>query len=659
MGWRSLELHVKPHPSSAARWEHTRRAVIFMMALAIVASICGCGPKRVRADFTHYENSYAVTSNREELLNLARLEQHDPTYFFKLGQISSSYRMEASLSAAGNLSTVGSPPATAIPTGGGTPGFVYENDPSFTFIPVNDDTNAEILLKPVSAEVFYSLYLQGWRLDQLLRLTVDRIELTLPVPNGNGCQVVVIRNSPPPDFDAAGDYPNDKYNLASYITSLRVSAVIYALQKHGFLLLRGTSNFEPLDQASYIANETGGGDEKNGGDKTGAEAASAGTAENPAAAVTNAPGNVTIIVGNPSATQEKAGAAAARAGAASSGTQGSTTAAGSNAPGNVTFVVGNPAGAGGGGNASKNPAAPTAKEFDEVAAKDQVWELQPNANGKGSRWVLGAKSLEPQFQLTIHTGAQPLDGGYYSEKSYGQNVETIKEALEKDFAQDSNGMKELTSGADLTEILEILYNGFSIEESSSDQDAERNLCSGTTSNRISAHLVMRSLIGLMAAAAQEQDSFDAMMDKPHTVPDEFGDNVMAFYSAVHLATTGVAPSTQELADKQKLLKPNAVVSDVIPKIEQLPVLKLTWPDSALGSAQNSRNDLATLGLAVRYKGQNFMITDLKPDSSSGSAFSQNMYWNRDMFRLISELSSQVSVDISKFPLPEVLQLRTE
>jgi hypothetical protein len=30
-----------------------------------------------------------------------------------------------------------------------------------------------------------------------------------------------------------------------------------------------------------------------------------------------------------------------------------------------------------------------------------------------------------------------------------------------------------------------------------------------------------------------------------------------------------------------------------------------------------------------------------------------------MFRLINELSSEVSVDISKFPLPEVVQLRTE
>jgi hypothetical protein len=563
-----------------------------LVAAAATLLLTGCGPKRVRVDFTHYENSYAVTSNREELLNLARLEQHDPTYFFKLGQISSSYRMEASLSGSGNWVPQGTVPGGGFPTGGGTPGFIYENDPSFSFIPVNDDTNAQILLKPVSAEVFYSLYLQGWRLDQLLRLTVDRIELTLPLPNDKGCKVEVIRNLPPPEFDAASDYANDKYALASYITSLRVSAVIYALQKHGFLLLRGTNTFEPLDQASFIPNEMGSGNSTDSTPK-------AGTSGGPPAGV-----------GNPS---------------------------------------------------SKNSAIPTAKEFDEVAAKNQVWELQGAENGRGGNWVLGAKSLEPQFQLTYHVGEKPSNGGYFTEKSYGQNVETIKEQLEKDFAQDSNGMKELLNGPDLTEILEILYNGFSIEESSSDQDAESNLCSGTTSDRISAHLVMRSLIGLMAAAAQEQDSFDAMMDKdkPHSVPDEFGSNVMAFYSAVHLATTGKPPSEQEIADKERLVKPNANLSDVIPKVEQLPVLKLTWKETELVAAQNSRPDLAALGLAVRYKGQNYMISDSKLDRSAASPFSQNLYWNRDMFRLINELSSQVSVDISKFPLPEVLQLRTE
>jgi hypothetical protein len=35
------------------------------------------------------------------------------------------------------------------------------------------------------------------------------------------------------------------------------------------------------------------------------------------------------------------------------------------------------------------------------------------------------------------------------------------------------------------------------------------------------------------------------------------------------------------------------------------------------------------------------------------------YWNRDMFRLIGDLTSEVTVDISKFPLPEILQLHTD
>jgi len=64
------------------------------------------------------------------------------------------------------------------PTGGATPFLRYGNDPIFTFIPVNDETNAQLLLKPVPAETFYMLYQQGWRVDQLVRLMVDRIELT-------------------------------------------------------------------------------------------------------------------------------------------------------------------------------------------------------------------------------------------------------------------------------------------------------------------------------------------------------------------------------------------------------------------------------------------------------------------------------------------------
>lgn len=106
----------------------------------------GCAPKRLWADFTGFERAYAETSNRELLLDLARLENREPTYFFKLGQITSLYRMQASLTGTANYTPQGTTPGSAIPTGGGSPGVILENDPTFQFIPVNDDSNAQLLL---------------------------------------------------------------------------------------------------------------------------------------------------------------------------------------------------------------------------------------------------------------------------------------------------------------------------------------------------------------------------------------------------------------------------------------------------------------------------------------------------------------------------------
>ena len=606
-----------------------------LMLLAVVGTtllFTGCGPRRVRADYKNYENSFAVTSNHEELLNLARLEQHDPTYFFKLGQISSSYRMEASLTGAGQVSTLANPPASVIPTGGGTPLGLYENDPSFTLIPVTDDVNAQILLKPVDSTVFYSLYLQNTRLDQLFRLTVNRIELDVPTPQG--CQVEVIRNLPPPWYDAddkdkSQSYQNDQFSLASYTEFLRVSAVIYALQRHGLLLLRTTQTFDPVDPASFIPN-------------------------GPAAPK------------KPEKNDTSAIDAAIKQAQKDSATVGV----------NIT-VAASTTGGGGGDAAAKNASAPAAKDFSDAAAKSEEWQLQKvdTPAYTGDAWVLGSNSIQPQFQLTYRTPQESGDSGWASEcdKSadpkappvceYGRNIKTIGELLRADFALQGNGMRELLLpdgqlGPDIPEILEILYNGFSIEESSADQTAENKLCSGAAPDRISAHLVLRSLIGLMSAAAEEQKSFDKMQETNPPVPPELGTVAMQTFVAAHLATTQQPPSPTEVAQKMAALNEarGALTNQAIPQIEQLPVLKLTWSDADLAKAQSSKEELEAMGLALHYNRQNYMIDDPKVDDT---AVHENVNWNRDMFRLITELSSQVSVDISKFPLPEVLQLRTE
>ena len=116
---------------------------MLLAACGAALLLAGCGPRRVRADFTHYENSYAVTSNQEMLLNLARLEQHDPTYFFKLGQINSSYRMEAALTGTGGYSTVSNPPATTVPAATAHPLFFMRTiPPSASFLSTTKPTRS-------------------------------------------------------------------------------------------------------------------------------------------------------------------------------------------------------------------------------------------------------------------------------------------------------------------------------------------------------------------------------------------------------------------------------------------------------------------------------------------------------------------------------------
>ena len=595
------------------------RLLISLIVLIVSLGSSGCGPLRVRADFVGYEKSYAETSNREVLLNLARLHQHDPTYFFKLGQISSSYRMAASLTATGNLTQISSPPATAIPTGGGTPYAIYENDPSFSFIPVNDDTNAKLLLTPVQEEVFYDLYYQGWRVDQLFRLMVDRIELTLPTDStGTTCKVKIIRNVPPPVFkyvDDKGqkhaeiDYEHEQAAVADYATFLRVSAVVYALQKYGLLQLRGSTSFTPLDSNSWLSAESAkppAGNPADTGNKT-----------------VQVPGDHTVVVMMPA---EKQSTGAPNAG-------------------------------------------PTAKEFDEMAAKDQMWELQ---DGK---WYLGRKVHNTLFQLT----SSRSDQGQSAETTFGSNVSDIEKQLrEKIFVQDES-LHGLENAAELTDILEILYSGFAIEGSSAGPDEGTGFCPKDWSHGAPSRLVLRSLIGLMASAAQEQDAFDQLKVDNVQMPLLPGSSLYSMTTDIHQGLMEMSrlklkgTGTETIDDKAYMDRAQAVVQNsvnspvrfntMVPTIERLPVLRLDWshpegshyPRPAPFTISPSE-----LGLQVNYKNQEYVVADADLSNVDVKDYArENQVWNRDMFRLINHLSSQVTVDISKFPLPEILQLRTE
>lgn len=640
------------------RRKNAKRRVAIVVALASF-SFSGCGPQRVRVDFTGYERSYAVTSNREVLLNLARLENRDPTYFFKLGQISSSYRMEAGLTGFGQYTPQGATTGVEVPNGGGTPSALYESDPAFSFIPVNDETNARLLLSPVAPEIFYDLYYQGWRVDQLFRLMVERLEITLPNADGKGCRVEIIRNAPPPVFKGNAnpiDYDHEQSSIAAYVTFLRVSAVVYALQKYGLLQLRGADQFEPLDEHSFL----------------------------PA---------------------DKKGGSGAKAPAHDSGEGASNNHDSGDASG-----------------------APTAKEFDETAAKDEYWEMRPVMQGDKQieAWVLGRMEHQTVFQLTSGSTGQNAKLANH----YGAEVEEIENELRNRIFSSDESLAELKEAPELTDILEILYNGFSIEGPTDDQEPQTGFCPTDWSKGAPSRLVLRSLIGLMAAVAQEQDSFEQLeaddpqilltdaqfqepvstllqqIEKPEAQPPGALTPLEMMTGTIHAGLVALnmlqaqqngklpanfdvskynegyaAQAAKYMTDAQENSGRMGTFKGLLPTIERLPVLQLDWSSKNQPNDEEKKNylpplatagDLKEAGFAVHYGNRDFLVTDANLSSidwakcENNSAAKdltcyakENQFWNRDMFRLINELSSQVTVDISKFPLPNILQLRTE
>src|ERR1700727_829273 len=154
--------------------------LLFPSLLICALLLSGCGAARYRADYIGFNAAYADSSNHQMLLNLARLDKHDPTYFLQFGQISVQYQVTSSANVVGNDSVPQSTFHIPFVTGAATVAAGASTTPSFTFIPVADDKVAQQLLLPVPPDVIYTLFQQGAPVDQLLRLMVERFEIQLP-----------------------------------------------------------------------------------------------------------------------------------------------------------------------------------------------------------------------------------------------------------------------------------------------------------------------------------------------------------------------------------------------------------------------------------------------------------------------------------------------
>ena len=471
-----------------------------MLAVLVLGMsfLSGCGAERLRVDYRGYEASYAESSNRQLLLNLARLNQHHPTYFFKFGPISTQYRLQGTLSGtASQISGLYTNPLNKTITGGGTTGTTLEQDPTFTFIPVSDDTIAQQLLQPIQAEHFYVLFQQGWRLDQLMRLMVNRIEYK---PKLNSDSIQVIRNVPSLD------------NLSGYLTFLRVSALAYELQRRGHLVVTGKSHYQVL--MTHMDLKT-----------------------------------------------------------------------------------------------------MAAKDITDANAAGLIWKESDD----GKYWELGKNVMEPQFKLNNPDFSDQLNSARICPQgSPGyNNPKNSRDLLVCEIANDPD-VAVLTKALSLGPTLDILEAGFVVTGGTTATSPTDQSPSG------SAQFVMRSLIGAMAGAAQEEDVFQKLLDSAPQCPPN------------------ATPAMEQQLHCQ----------DPIPPAEQAPLLTLTWKHAF--KSEDDEKALTNSLVELDYLGTTYKVADIK----SEDPLSQ-ISWNRDMFRIIAQLSSEITVDLSKFPLPTVLQIRPQ
>jgi hypothetical protein len=467
--------------------------VIVLCALSVVGLMSGCASVALKHSFDNYSDTYAETQNRQMLLNLARLSNREPIYFFQLTQILAGYTFTetASIGDSHERGLITSP-ATNFRTATASLGGTATHNPTFTLVPLGGDKFATQLLAPIKPEIFYELFEEGWPVDLLMRVLIERMELVLPAATpagankiGTGEQLEMMVNNPLEQKD--GHY--DRF--------LRACALARTLQKKGILYLDISKVFVPLaDETIFASPPTE--EQQLAADKQGLIWKQTPSAESPSKA-------------EPPAKSQVAGAA--------------------------------------------------------EHASEQV--------NQGS-WQLGREVTQTLFKLN----------------SAGL------EAAAKEIGPDTEyeGKDNLIKKFNL-----VVTNGIGVTGST------------TAKGSYNVRLVMRSLMGVMLALANEQQNY-ALFDDFRTRESEGWDHV--------------------------------------PRFEDHPALQLIWPGSVSDETEElfpSRSIVASLD----YKNVHYSIED-RPgfvryrddDPDRGETT-----WNRDVFRLIVQLSLQVTADPSNFAQP--------
>src|SRR5712691_1719380 len=218
---------MRGRPLQRAVLDVVRHGRSALLAAALLLSVAGCGGAALNRTFTDYTAVHADMSNRQLLMNLARMANTHPPHFLQLGLINTTFTFGATSNAnVGQTFTdgrdlTGNGPLrllSRVLTWGVTLGGVLNEQPTFSLAPLSGPHFASGFLAAVPPPVFFSLFGQGEPIDQLLRAVVQTVEYT------DTCgRRVIVHNTP------SVDHPD------SYGKFLRLAGIAIELQRNEVL----------------------------------------------------------------------------------------------------------------------------------------------------------------------------------------------------------------------------------------------------------------------------------------------------------------------------------------------------------------------------------------------------------------------------------------
>jgi len=142
----------------------------------VVSLLTGCsavGPRHVRQDQFKYNEALAETITHQTLLNLVRLRYLEEPVFLSVSSILTQYVYNVGARAGANILLDNVTNNSSSASGGANLG--YEERPTITYIPIEGRDFAQRMLVPIPVETIFATAQQGWSIDILMRIGIERI----------------------------------------------------------------------------------------------------------------------------------------------------------------------------------------------------------------------------------------------------------------------------------------------------------------------------------------------------------------------------------------------------------------------------------------------------------------------------------------------------